>query len=285
MGKTTAPYALNRLAAAVAALAPRLGAEQAAAACRLTLDAMGKNTNPYVVGRLARAVAALAPRLGAEQAAAAYRLALDAMGKNTAPDAPVGLAEAAAALAPWLGAEQAAAACRLALDAMGKKSTNPLALGPLARAVAALAPRLGAEQAAAAYRLALDAMGKNTYLEALGQMAVAALLIKQGPEGTSRRTRFLTAAIGNAGALPNLLAGLAPLPEAARPLPGRFTEQQLVDFLKMPTSARPAREVILRQLGWQCGRTFAHKWEFVDWARQHRPDLDLASPPARIPEP
>jgi hypothetical protein len=74
---------------------------------------------------------------------------------------------------------------------------------------------------------------------------------------------------------------LAPLTEAARPLPGRFTEQQLVDFLKMPTCGREGRKVILKQLGQQCGRPFADKWDFVDWAQQNRPHLDLTSPPVR----
>jgi hypothetical protein len=66
-----------------------------------------------------------------------------------------------------------------------------------------------------------------------------------------------------------------------RPLPGRFTEQQLVDFLKMPTCTREGREVILDRLGQQCGQVFADRWEFVAWAREHRPDLDLTSPPVR----
>jgi hypothetical protein len=77
------------------------------------------------------------------------------------------------------------------------------------------------------------------------------------------------------------LTALAPLAEASRPLPGRFSEQQLVDFLKMPTCQLPARQVIVEQLGRQCGRPFADQWEFVEWAREHRPDLDLTSPPVR----
>jgi hypothetical protein len=39
--------------------------------------------------------------------------------------------------------------------------------------------------------------------------------------------------------------------------------------------------VIVRQLGRQCGQPFANEWEFVEWARRHRPDLDLTSPPHR----
>jgi hypothetical protein len=49
----------------------------------------------------------------------------------------------------------------------------------------------------------------------------------------------------------------------------------------MPICRREARAVILKQLGQQCGRPFADQWDFVDWAQQNRPDLDLASPPVR----
>jgi len=53
----------------------------------------------------------------------------------------------------------------------------------------------------------------------------------------------------------------------------------------MPTCRQPARKVIVRQLGWQCGRPFADMWEFVRFAREQRlDDLDFTSPPQR-PEP
>jgi hypothetical protein len=87
-------------------------------------------------------------------------------------------------------------------------------------------------------------------------------------------------AVGSASS-PTTLAGLAPLAQSLQPLPGRFTDQQLVDLLKMPTCRSAARQVIVEQLGRQCGRPFADQWEFIDWARERRPDLDLTSPPVR----
>src|SRR2546430_1669800 len=100
---------------------------------------------------------------------------------------------------------------------------------------------------------------------------VAPLIVDVRLEETSHRVGCLTAALGNLN-IPHPLPGLAPLVEVSRPLPGRFTAQQLVDFLKMPTCRREAREVIVQQLGNQCGRPFANMWNFVAWAREHRPD-------------
>jgi hypothetical protein len=63
--------------------------------------------------------------------------------------------------------------------------------------------------------------------------------------------------VGDAAAPPTFLADLAPLAEAPRLLPARFTEQQLVDFLKWPVCKQPTRQVFVDQLGGQCGRPFA----------------------------
>jgi hypothetical protein len=58
-----------------------------------------------------------------------------------------------------------------------------------------------------------------------------------------------------------------------------------VDLLKLPTRPPPARQVIIDQIGNQCGRRFADEWDFVDWARESRPDLDLTAPPDRPTRP
>jgi hypothetical protein len=144
-----------------------------------------------------------------------------------------------------------------------------------------LAPRLGPEEAGTAARRALSAQNTDPFgMNELVQV-VAALLVRLQPQGASQRAWLLTTAIGNNATPPAPLSALIPLLHAARPLPGRFTEQELVNFLKLPTCQRTAREVILRQLGHQCGRPFANQWEFVAWARLHRPDFDLTSPPVR----
>ena len=45
------------------------------------------------------------------------------------------------------------------------------------------------------------------------------------------------------------------------------------------------KQKIVERLGHQCGRPFANVWDFVEWARVHRPDLDLTSPPVRPKQP
>jgi hypothetical protein len=55
--------------------------------------------------------------------------------------------------------------------------------------------------------------------------------------------------------------------------------------MKSPTCRLPARQVILLHLGWQCDQSFANEWEFVEWARGRRPDLDLLTPPVRADDP
>jgi hypothetical protein len=247
MAETTDPYALWPLAEAVAALAPRLGPAEAAAAAQKALGAMAETTNRYALGSLAEAVAALAPRLGPAEAAAA-----------------------------------AAAAAQKALGAMAE-TTDSFALRSLAEAVAALAPRLGPAEAAAAAQKALGAMAKTTDPDVLRYLAeaVAAFVTKLELADIPQRVNYLAAGIGIPTTPPHLLANFAFLAEASRPLPGRFSEQQLVDFLKLPTCPSQARRLILKQLGQQCGRDFDTVWDFVRWARAHRPDLDLTRPVPR----
>ncbi|HVS36683.1 MAG TPA: hypothetical protein VMS17_14075 [Gemmataceae bacterium] len=102
--------------------------------------------------------------------------------------------------------------------------------------------------------------------------AVAALIAPVAPAEVPLRVRQLACNFGNASAPTGLFVATSFISQSTPPA-GRLTEQQLVDLLKMPTCVQSARQVIVRQLGWQCGQTFADKWDFVDWARQHRPDL------------
>jgi hypothetical protein len=69
--------------------------------------------------------------------------------------------------------------------------------------------------------------------------------------------------------------------QAVEPFPCRFTTQQLVDLLKMPTCVGEARAVILEQLSNRYKRPFADVWDFVEFAETQLPDIDLRSPPKR----
>jgi hypothetical protein len=52
----------------------------------------------------------------------------------------------------------------------------------------------------------------------------------------------------------------------------------------MPTCIGEARRVILDHLGKRYHRTFADVWEFVRFAKENLPDIDLLSPPQRPEE-
>jgi hypothetical protein len=77
--------------------------------------------------------------------------------------------------------------------------------------------------------------------------------------------------------------GLALLSAACEPLPCRFSSQELVDLLKMPTCVGPVRRLILDQLGNRYHRRFASQWAFVLYAREHGLNLDFTTPPKRPP--
>jgi hypothetical protein len=192
------------------------------------------------------------------------------------------LTDVVAALAPRLGPGEALAAVQSSLELAGKATGAPT-LDHLARAVAALAPRLGPEGAAAAVRLALREMAATSDPAVARSLAGMLGTLLTGPTGgeTDRRARLLALALGGGTGSPAPLAGLVPLLAAGRPLPGWFAEQQLIDFLKLPTCQGPARALILAQLGQQCGQTFRNLWESAEWAQGR--GLDLTSPPVSAP--
>jgi len=77
------------------------------------------------------------------------------------------------------------------------------------------------------------------------------------------------------------VASLALLGPAVEPLPCRLSTQQLVDLLEQPKCQDPARRVVLDYLEYRCHRRFRNHWEFVEYAREHLPDVDLTTPPKR----
>ena len=74
----------------------------------------------------------------------------------------------------------------------------------------------------------------------------------------------------------------SPAQKALPPLPPPLPAQDLVDLLKHPLCVGEARRSVLDQLGRHHDRRFADVWEFVDFARQQRLDLNLATPPQRL---
>ena len=83
-----------------------------------------------------------------------------------------------------------------------------------------------------------------------------------------------------AGTSPPLMA-LGPLVATVELSPRRFSTQQLVELLKMPTCIGEARRLVLDELGNRHRRRFADAWEFVRFARERHLDLDFTTPPQR----
>jgi hypothetical protein len=110
---------------------------------------------------------------------------------------------------------------------------------------------------------------------------VTTQLDEQGAASAAQALTHTMTTTTDGSQLGALASGLQAVTEATQRSPGRFTPQQLTDMLKWPTCVGPAREVVLLSLGQRFGRRFADPCEFADWARQHRPDLNLGSPPER----
>jgi hypothetical protein len=252
MGKTSYYVALYHLAEGLSALAGRLEAGEAAQAARLLVEAMGKTNDPTALYRLAEALSSLAGRLEAGEAS-----------------------------------RQAARAAGVVAGAMDKANNDPLALASLARALSSLAGRLEAgeasRQAARAARLLVEAMGKTSNPVALDPLAGALSSLAGRLEPAEAIDRAILAArtIGKELSPPTRLSGLAILLQTSQLPPCRFSPQELVELLKLPACVGRPREVILRHLGRTYDRHFANLWEFVDWAHEYHPELDLTTPPKR----
>ena len=63
------------------------------------------------------------------------------------------------------------------------------------------------------------------------------------------------------------------------------SDESLVELLKHPACVGLMREAVLRELGRQHGRSFRSVWDAVAWLQEHRPDIDLNSPPRIAREP
>jgi tRNA A-37 threonylcarbamoyl transferase component Bud32 len=176
----------------------------------------------------------------------------------------------------------AAEAARVVAEVMGK-TTDPYALRSLAKGLSALAVRLEPAEAMKAARLVVEAMGKTNNDQPLVYLAKAlsALAARMEPGEAIDRAIRTARTIGEELSPPTRLSGLATLLQASQLPPCRFSPQELIDLLKMPTCVGAAREVILRLLGRMYDRHFTDLREFVDWAHEHHPELDLTTPPQR----
>jgi hypothetical protein len=266
------------LAEAVAELTEQMDHATAAEAVKPILSALVRpETGIDTRAILLRGVSALARRMDATTAAEAARPLLAALERETNPSTRSKMAGAVSTLAMRMDAATANDSARLLLGPLGRE-TDETARSDLTKALASLAGRI--DTTIPARQLILTDLGTSSSQEQTAQ-ALTTLVNGLGPSETVTRSSLAAGAVAALADGPASFAGLLSLAEAARPLPVRLTEQQLVDLLKMPTCVGPVRTAVLDLLGQKCGRRFTGLWDFVDWAEQNRPDLDLRSPPQR----
>jgi serine/threonine protein kinase len=119
-----------------------------------------------------------------------------------------------------------------------------------------------------------DQHGNRAHVDSVNALCLVATDVRS-------RASALAASVGLTPANPSM--GWATLPAASEPLGCRFSTQQLVDLLKMPTCVGQVRRVLLDRLGDRYHQRFASHWEFVLYAQEHGLNLDFTSPPRRPP--
>jgi hypothetical protein len=272
--RTTNPVALIALVGALREgmdRIPREEAEKAAAvAAQHVLRQITGTTEPVMLVFLARLLPVVTAKLGPEEAgkltAAAARHILRQVAATTEPSALALLIRALQAAADTAGREEAGSAAA---------KVAPQLLAQLVKTTDSFQGRFALETIAAALRAAADKLGRQD----AGPVVVAAqhVLEKLALTTDLGELRYLERTARPGDRKDKELVG------AFRVLVEKLDEQAVVALLKQPACIGPARETLLRELGNRGHRTFADLWEFVDWAREHRPDLDLDTPPRRLP--
>jgi serine/threonine protein kinase len=289
MSKPSDTFALGQLAESLAALAARLEPKEAAITATVLAQAMNKTTNAIDLNWLARALSAVAaqmePREAARVSAEAATVLVQAMSKTSDAFALNWLASALSAVAKRLEPQEAsrisAESATVLVQAMSR-TTDANVLRNLAEGLSAVAAQLEPKDAAAVAAILTHGISKtNNYVVDSLVQGLSAALNGCEPPDRSRRAVALTGAIGTLAGTGQHLASLAFLGPAVEPLPCVLSPQQLVDLLKMPTCLGSARRVVLDYLGYGCRRWFRDQWEFVEYARDHLPEIDLTSPPKR----
>jgi serine/threonine protein kinase len=242
------------LAYRLAAVAGRLDPADAA---RMLVDALGlKNLNGYEAVSLADGLAAMAGRLDPADAAQfgrrSIQLIREALKDERHIDSKPGHYHALASIIALIDPDQA--------RQIAREVTREIA--------SHIVPRGSASTELGHTVYAVDRLLFTTTLVQLRQGAMSVVSVTGGMGfGTITTIPLVTA--------------------ATEPLPSRLTTQELVELLKMPTCYGELRKVILKHLGNRYGRVFRDHWEFVEYAREKKLDLDFTSPPVRYraPEP
>jgi hypothetical protein len=292
LGKTYDPALHQTLVGHLKGVLSRQGpaeaSRRASEAARLLLGHMARMNKPANLNAFAAGWAQLADHLppaeAGPQAAEAARLLTDALARAPDSTAVEALCGGLKTVTDRLGPDEAAAAARVLVGAI-EQSTDCPAMRPLALGLLAVSQRAGEADSPDVRRALTAALAKASEPDAIVAgwlQAGQAEWLRREPGEVDRRSALLARSAG-LGLTPRCpFTTLPTLLEATRPAPGPFSTQQLVDLLKLPTCVGIARDVILQELGQRHHRTFPDLWDFVDYAHQHLPEVDLHSPPGRL---
>jgi serine/threonine protein kinase len=298
MDSTKDAARLSWLSVGLSAVAERMEARSAAESCAraaaVLTPAMTTTKDVTALQTLSHGLSALAERMEARSAAesCARAAAVLTPAMTTTKDVTalrelsLALSAVAARMEPGKAAESCAQAAAILTQAMSA-TKDAKALRELSRGLSAVAAHMdpgkvaqSCARAAATLTTAMTTNKDAKALQALSQDLSAVLASSDYPE-QEQRAVALTGAIGRPVDGYGPLACLPLLRPALEPLPCRLSTQQLVELLKHPLFVNEARRVVLDQLGNRYGRRFADLWEFVAWAQEHEPNLDLTTPPQR----
>jgi hypothetical protein len=286
MANTTDPLALSRLAQDLTGVAAQLDPKEAARSCSqaaTTLTrALAKTTDPNALSWLAQGLAAVAARLDPREAARSCSQAAATLTQamsTTDSDALGSLAQGLAAVAAHLGPKEGAATLTLAMI----RTTDPDALSWLADGLAAMVVRPEQKKAKVAAATLTQAMAETTDISAQDRLAIglSAVLIRVDRPDITRRGVAIGGFIASLASPGQPLLSFPLLRPALKPLPCRFSTQELVDLLKQPTCIGRARRVILDQLENRYLQKFTDHWDFVRFAEKQKLKLDFTTPPKR----
>jgi hypothetical protein len=275
-----APVSPEVLVVALEALTPFLSPEEAGKAIRDVVSSLAQVGSQPAQKVLLRAVGFLASRLSPDEARTCGDHAFASLNK---PASLGCLGEIIGSLAARMRPEDVATitvpVAHCLLDVVSWKPR--LAGADRQRAVeggAFLAPSLAPAAVVELLREVCDLLARSRGTESGLERVATALLARLGPgEAASIIAPAAALALDRQAAQGEREGQTQYLTALARcsTLPG------LVELLKQPTCVGPGRRVILAELGNRANRSFADVWDFVDWAREQQPGLDLTTPPVR----
>jgi len=283
--KTSRGYDLYLLANGVNGIATELGPEDAAAAADLLARAMSRTTDPTNLNALMTALSAVAERLGRKEASATAAILLQTMNKTTDPNTLYQLTWVLSAVAQRQGPEEAthtrSEAAHILAEAASKNKDSNSAYS-VALATPLMATWLQRQERSNVADVLTWTSGTANGQQADGFLqGLSSVLSEVEPPDLTQRASAVAGVVGAFSGTGQPLGSLVLLRPAAKLVACRLSTQQLVDLLKMPTCLGDTRRLVLDYLGTRYERSFSDHWDFVEYAREHLPEVDLTTPPKR----